>query len=139
MRTLTWGPHFWFVLHSIAETYPLHPNAITKRKYYDTIQNFPLFLPDQKMGDRFAEMLLAYPVSPYLASRESFMRWVWFIHNKVNVHIGKPAISREEAYDANANMYRVHNPKIYAYHIGVPYAIAGAIIGATITTVILTR
>ena len=37
-----WGPHYWFFLHTIAESYPLHPNSVTKKKYYDSIQNFPL-------------------------------------------------------------------------------------------------
>lgn len=26
-----WGPHFWFVLHTMAMTYPHHPNDVTKR------------------------------------------------------------------------------------------------------------
>jgi len=26
-----WGPHYWFVLHSIALTYPLTPNETTKK------------------------------------------------------------------------------------------------------------
>ena len=41
-----WGPHYWFVLQSMGLTYPLNPNAVTKKKYYDFIQNIPLFLPD---------------------------------------------------------------------------------------------
>ena len=27
-----WGPHYWFVMHTIALTYPHHPNDITKKK-----------------------------------------------------------------------------------------------------------
>ena len=27
-----WGPHFWFVLHTMAMTYPHHPNDVTKKK-----------------------------------------------------------------------------------------------------------
>ena len=26
-----WGPHYWFFLHTIAESYPLHPNDVTKK------------------------------------------------------------------------------------------------------------
>ena len=29
-----WGPHYWFFLHTISMTYPYHPNAVTKKKYY---------------------------------------------------------------------------------------------------------
>lgn len=98
-RALIWGPKFWFVLHSLAWNYPVSPTEVTKRKYYDTVQNLPLFLPDTEMGDRFGEMLELYPLSPYLCSRASFIRWTWFIHNKVNMRIGKPTISLDEAIE----------------------------------------
>jgi hypothetical protein len=35
----TWGPHYWFFLHTIAISYPKHPNAITKKKIYDLSDN----------------------------------------------------------------------------------------------------
>ena len=48
-----WGPHYWFVLQTISLSYPLSPNDVTKKKYYDFIQNLPLFLPISKIGDDF--------------------------------------------------------------------------------------
>ena len=38
-----WGPHYWFFLHTIAVTYPHNPNSVTKKKYYDLIQNLHIF------------------------------------------------------------------------------------------------
>ena len=57
-----WGPHYWFVLHTIALRYPKNPNDVTKKKYYDFISNLPLFIPDTKMGDEFAELLKSVDV-----------------------------------------------------------------------------
>jgi hypothetical protein len=94
-----WGPHYWFFLFTIAYYYPKNPNEITKRKYYDLIQNMPLFIPDEEMGNRFAHMLDLYPVSPYLVNRDSFLRWVIFVHNKVNIGLGKPELSFDTAID----------------------------------------
>jgi hypothetical protein len=88
-----WGPHYWFFLHTIAESYPITPNSITKKKYYDLIQNMPLFIPVVEMGDKFSEFLDRYPVTPYLDNRDSFVRWVHFIHNKFNILLGKEQIS----------------------------------------------
>ena len=99
ISSLIWGPKFWFLLHCIAYNYPDTPNPITKRKYYDLIQNIPLFIPDVEMGDNFSVFLDKYPVSPYLCSRDSFMRWVHFIHNKVNNLMGKEEISLYESLD----------------------------------------
>jgi hypothetical protein len=100
-----WGKHYWFFLHTVAHSYPIHPNAVTKRKYYDLITNFPLFIPDEKMGNRFAEMLDKYPVTPYLVSRDSFTRWVNFIHNKYNVLLGKPEVSYLEGVQSYFKKY----------------------------------
>ena len=104
-----WGPHYWFVLHTIANTYPLAPNDVTKKKYYDFIQNLPLLLPIEEIGNSFAKYLDKYPVTPYLDSRPSFMKWMHFIHNKINVSIGEPELSMEESM---AQYYEEYKPKV---------------------------
>lgn len=88
-----WFPHYWFVLQTISMTYPEKPNEECKKKYYDLIQNIPLFLPLEKMGNQFVSILNEYPVSPYLDSRDSFVKWVHFIYNKVNKKNGKDIVS----------------------------------------------
>ena len=40
-----WGPHYWFFLHTVSHTYPLHPNSVTKRKYYDLIKKPAITIP----------------------------------------------------------------------------------------------
>ena len=101
---IIWGPHYWFVLYTIALSYPLHINECTKKKYYDFITNLPLFLPVPDIGGVFSKFLDAYPVTPYLDSRESFSKWVHFIHNKINSYLGKPELTY---YDA-LNIYYEH-------------------------------
>lgn len=123
-----WGPHYWFFLHTIAHSYPTTPNEVTKRKYYDTIQNMPLFIPVSDMGDRFSNLLDKYPVSPYLGSRESFVRWVHFIHNKMNVILGKDELSLLESIDAYFAQYKPR-PFVLSATLGIPkYYLYAAII-----------
>lgn len=92
-----WGPHYWFFLHTIALHYPLFPNAVTKKKYYDFFQNFPLFIPSTEMGNQFSELLDKYPVSPYLDGRESLIIWVHHMHNIINKQLNKPILSYKDA------------------------------------------
>ena len=101
-----WGPHYWFVLHTITLQYPTMPNETTKKKYYDFIQNLPLFIPNPEIGNQFAEYLDKYPVTPYLDSRESFIKWMNFIHNKVNIKLGKPILSIEEGIQQYYDQYK---------------------------------
>ena len=101
-----WGPHYWFFIHTVAESYPINPNDVTKRKYYDFIQNIPLFIPVPEMGDKFSRILDKYPVTPYLNSRDSFVRWTHFIHNKYNVMLGKPEIPLPLALEIYRDQYK---------------------------------
>jgi hypothetical protein len=103
---LIWGPHYWFFLHTVAHSYPLTPNEVTKRKYYDLIQNMPLFIPNEEIGNKFSKLLDKYPLTPYLDNRESFIRWIVFIHNKINVHLGKEEISLPLALDKYKAQYK---------------------------------
>ena len=104
-----WGPHYWFFLHTISMCYPNHPNDITKKKYYEFVQNIPLFIPIESISGDFSKLLDKYPVTPYLDNRESFVRWVWFIHNKINQKLEKPEITLNDFY---IKYYEYYKPKI---------------------------
>jgi len=93
---------------TLALSYPDSPNSVTKRKYYDFITNLPLFIPNSEIGNRFSNLLDKYPVSPYLDNRDSFIRWVHFIHNKVNHLLGKEEISLDAALE---NYFAEFRPK----------------------------
>ena len=103
-----WGPFYWFVLQTIALSYPSHPNETIKKKYYDFIHNIPLFLPISTMGNKFSDLLDKYPVTPYLDSQHSFVKWLHFIHNKINVSLDKPELTME---DAMVSYYEHYKPK----------------------------
>ena len=111
-----WGPHYWFFLHTIAMSYPVHPNAVTKKKYYDFVQNIPLFIPVESMAGEFSKLLDQYPVQPYLDNKESFIRWMWFIHNKINKKLEKPQISLNDFYVKYYEEYKPINEKMSEYY-----------------------
>lgn len=108
-----WGPHYWFVLHTIALTYPQTPNDVIKKKFYDFYQNLPLFLPVEEIGNNFSKFLDKYPVSPYLDSRQSLIRWTHFIHNKINTALNLPNITLGEALSAYYEHYKPKEVKDY--------------------------
>ena len=111
-----WGPHFWYVLHTMAFHYPTTPNKVTKKKYYDTIMNFPLFLPHPKMGNTFSNLLDNYPVTPYLDSQESFIKWTHFIHNQVNELLDKPIMSFSQFIEMYTKPTDVIKPHGFTTH-----------------------
>lgn len=110
-----WGPHYWFFLHTVTMTYPLHPNDGAKKKYYEFIQNVPLFIPNASMAKSFQETLDTYPVSPYLDSRDALTRWMHFIHNKMNKRLGQRQISMTKFYEDYHDRYKPRDVKIIEY------------------------
>jgi hypothetical protein len=90
---------------TVATTFPDFPNDISKRKYYDFYMNLPMFIPDPEMGNKFSTMLDKYPITPYLKSKDSLIRWINFMHNKYNEMLGKPTMSIDEAMAAYLDNY----------------------------------
>jgi hypothetical protein len=111
-----WGPHYWFFLHTLAMTYPHHPNEVTKKKYYEFIQNLPLFLPVEEISTSFSKLIEKYPITPYLDNRDSFVRWMHFIHNKINEALEKPKISLNEFFINYYNEYKTKDEKYAEYY-----------------------
>lgn len=130
-----WGPHYWFFIHTVAMTYPIRPNAVTKKKYYEFIQNLPLFIPVESISGEFSKLIDKYPVMPYLDNRESLIRWTHFIHNKINQKLEKPQISLSEFYIKYYEEYKSQNVKMVEYYkfreklifCGIIVTIAGSI------------
>lgn len=138
LEPTVWGPFYWFVLHTIALTYPTNPNETLKKKYYDFIHNIPLFLPVSTIGNQFSVLLDKYPVTPYLDSQPSFVKWMHFIHNKINVSLGRPEITMEDAMVA---YYEHYKPKAIKYKEERKrrerYVFAGIVLVISIMTIYL--
>ena len=130
-----WGPHYWFFIHTVAMTYPIRPNAVTKKKYYEFIQNLPLFIPVESISGEFSKLIDKYPVTPYLDNKESLIRWTHFIHNKINQKLEKPQISLSDFYIKYYEEYKSQNVKLVEYYklrekaifCGIIVTIAGTI------------
>ena len=111
-----WGPWYWGFLHTISMSYPHHPNDVTKKKYYELIQNLPLFIPIESIGNEFSNLIDQYPITSYLDNRESFIRWMHFIHNKINQRLEKPKITLNEFYLQYYDKYKPKDIKMKEHY-----------------------
>jgi hypothetical protein len=75
-----------------------------------------MFLPVEEISSYFSKLLNDYPVQPYLDNRESFIKWFWFIHNKVNEKLEKPVITLSEFYSKYYEQYKTTNEKMIDYY-----------------------
>ena len=58
------------------------------------------------MGNKLSDYLDKFPVTPYLDSRMSFMKWVNFLHNKINMKLGKEVISFDDSIKLYYDNYK---------------------------------
>ena len=124
-----WGPHYWFFLHTVAMTYPHHPNAVTKKKYYEFVQNLPLFIPVEQISKEFEKLIDLYPITPYLDNRDSFVRWMHFAHNKINEKLEKPQITLNDFFVQYYNEYKSQNEKLAEFYKLKEKIVYGSILG----------
>ena len=68
------------------------------------------------MGNEFSKLLEQYPIITYLDSRDSFIRWMHFIHNKINEKIEKPKVSLDDFYVGYYEKYKPTNLKLLEYY-----------------------
>ena len=127
-----WGPHYCFFLHTVAMTYPHHPNAVTKKKYYEFVQNLPLFIPVEQISTEFEHLIEKFPVTPYLDNRDSLVRWMHFIHNKINEKLEKPQISLNDFFVQYYNQYKSQNEKLAEFYKLREKLIYGGILFSTL-------
>lgn len=92
-----WGPPGWKYLHSVAHGFPDSPreyDALHGNPLGTTEANYKLFfiavgstLPCHLCRESYSEFLRNNPVRT--SSREELTRWLWEIHNEVNLKLGR--------------------------------------------------
>lgn len=101
-----WVPYYSFVLTTIALEYPDIANEVTRKKYYELIQNLPIFMPRGDISKAFIQLLDQYPVTPYLDTKHSFMKWTHFIENKIYELVGLPEKTTAQAMQEYYDLYK---------------------------------
>ena len=82
------GVLFWFTLHTITLAYPEKPSYEDQRHFHDFFLTLQYILPCKLCRQHYQQHLREYPVSSHLDSKESLVKWCFFLHNKVNYSLG---------------------------------------------------
>lgn len=104
MKPEVWGPHMWFMLHTISFNYPEQPSEHNKRAYYDFFRALADVLPCDECQTHYKRQLHSYPIQPHLDSRSNLVKWVIQMHNFVNGRTGKPELTNEEVLTIYKNL-----------------------------------
>lgn len=103
-----WGPHLWKSIHYIALGYPTTPREEDKMNYNLFYSNLWKYIPCMKCALNYKRHLDELPIDSFLTSNIKLFEWTVNLHNIVNRELGKPIMSKEDAW----KVYTVH-PKEY--------------------------
>ena len=92
-----WGPSAWRFLHSITFSYPVDPTVAEQDAAIKFFNSLALVLACSRCRHDFADLLKARPVEAAVMNRESLTRWLYDIHEQVNLKLHKPRFSFAEA------------------------------------------
>jgi len=90
MLTSVWGPPMWHYLHTMSFNYPVNPSDEDKKHYKDFILNLQHVLPCKYCRINLANNFKKKPIQMCdMASRETFSRYVYDLHEVVNKMLQK--------------------------------------------------
>jgi len=90
MMTKIWGPAKWHTLHTESFNYPVHPTESQKKHYRQSILLLQYILPCKYCRENLRKNLQAMPLTmKHMESRDSFSRYIYALHEKVNQMLGK--------------------------------------------------
>ena len=85
MLTAVWGPSMWHFLHTMSFNYPVEPSAEDKQHYKDFMLSLVHILPCRFCRQNLANNYKLFPLKASdMASRDSFSRYVYKLHELVN-------------------------------------------------------
>jgi FAD-linked sulfhydryl oxidase len=94
-----WGPYFWGSLHLACLSTNVNLSEQEKEAVRAFVDSLTKLLPCPMCRTHFAEVLEKYPLETGLYSGPDLFKWSVNVHNEVNISIGKPVYTIEEAFN----------------------------------------
>jgi len=120
MLTTVWGPAMWHYLHTMSFNYPVNPTVENKKHYRDFVLNLKNVLPCKYCRINLANNFKKKPLQMcHMASRETFSRYVYELHETVNRMLKKKSnltyCDVRERYEHFRSRCTDENPKVFTF------------------------
>ena len=118
MLTTVWGPSMWHFLHTMSFNYPVNPSAEDKEHYKAFMLSLVHILPCKYCRQNLANNYKLFPLKASdMASRDSFSRYVYKLHELVNKLLKKKSglsyCDVRERYEHFRSRCSSDKPKIF--------------------------
>lgn len=97
INSTSFGPIQWAFMHMMSFNYPVNPTLENKKHYYEYIMNLQNILPCRSCRDNIKTNLKTCKFNmSKMKDRETFSRFVYDLHNCVNIMLGRKTFSTYE-------------------------------------------
>jgi len=96
MGPAVWGPYLWTTMHIVSLGYPAEPSLEEQDNAVRFYESLKTMIPCPICREHYSQNLKELPLGPAVKSRDTLINWVFTIHNKINVQLGKPEHSFEQ-------------------------------------------
>lgn len=107
IHSKVWGQYLWRLLHSLTYSYNPKLQDNIKSKYIRLFHVLKDFIPCPICRNHYTSRCNRNPPEKNITSTEQFVTWLSYIHNEVNVGLGKPIVSKKQS-----DMQYVRNGKL---------------------------
>jgi len=120
MLTTAWGPAIWHYLHMMSFNYPVKPTPEDKKHYRDFILNLQYVLPCKYCRINLKNNFKQKPIQMCdMASRETFSRYVYELHELVNKMLKKKSnlsyCDVRERYEHFRSRCTQEKPRVFTF------------------------
>ena len=102
-----WGNHAWLFLHTITLNYPDHPTKFDKEYYKQFFESLSHVIPCDVCKSHYKQNIRKNPIQ--LDSKETLTKWLYKIHNLVNIKNGKDEFSYDKFIKKYSDLYSNNN------------------------------
>ena len=75
-----WGPHFWFVMKSAVDNFPLKASSQVQKQYINFFTSLKEILPCEDCKGHYTHLLKQYPIENYIHSPQELTAWYGIIY-----------------------------------------------------------
>jgi len=120
MLTTAWGPAIWHYLHMMSFNYPVKPTPEDKKHYREFILNLQYVLPCKYCRINLKNNFKQKPIQMCdMASRETFSRYVYELHELVNKMLKKTSnltyCDVRERYEHFRSRCTEEKPRVFTF------------------------
>jgi len=132
-----WGPIFWQTMHIVTLGYSETPSKEEQVAAIQFFEGLRQMIPCPICKEHYAQHLDISPVSAVVGSRTALIYWMFILHNKVNVQLGKPEFTWSQFIDRTRKLSNLSSiqfeqpsymPLALALLIGIGIGIGGHIL-----------